>query len=77
MASPGMLRSVALVLTRATRRNILDDTMLHRHCRENLKSYKAIRSRDIAVILNVHICYLHVYMWTSICMCVCLQRDGT
>jgi hypothetical protein len=28
------------VLTRATRRNIPDDTILHSHCREILKSYK-------------------------------------
>jgi hypothetical protein len=27
------------VLTRATRRNIPEDTILHSHCRENLKSY--------------------------------------
>jgi hypothetical protein len=27
------------VLTRATRRNIPQDTILHSHCRENLKSY--------------------------------------
>jgi hypothetical protein len=29
-----------LVLTRATRHNIPEDTILHSHCRENLKSYK-------------------------------------
>jgi hypothetical protein len=28
------------VLTRATRRNIPEDTILHSHCREDLKSYK-------------------------------------
>jgi hypothetical protein len=27
------------VLTRATRRNIPEDDILHSHCRENLKSY--------------------------------------
>jgi hypothetical protein len=27
------------VLTTATRRNIPEDTILHNHCRENLKSY--------------------------------------
>jgi hypothetical protein len=37
--SSGMLRRVALVLTRATRRNIPEDTILHNHRRENLKSY--------------------------------------
>jgi hypothetical protein len=28
------------VLTRATRRNIPEDTILYSHCRENLKSYR-------------------------------------
>jgi hypothetical protein len=37
MASSGMLRGVAL-LTRATRRNIPEDAILHSHRRENLKS---------------------------------------
>jgi hypothetical protein len=54
MVSSGMLRRVALVrtdvsealrssepsvLARATRRNIPEDTVLHSHRRENLKSY--------------------------------------
>jgi hypothetical protein len=30
------------VLTRATRRNIPEDTILHSHLRENLKSYISI-----------------------------------
>jgi hypothetical protein len=30
------------VLTTATRRNILEDTILHSHRRENLKSYKVM-----------------------------------
>jgi hypothetical protein len=30
------------VLTRATRRNIPEDTILHSHRRENLKSYIAL-----------------------------------
>jgi hypothetical protein len=38
MVSSGMLRRV--VLTRATRRNIQEDTILHSHRRENLKSYR-------------------------------------
>jgi hypothetical protein len=29
------------VLTRATRRNNPEDTILHSHCRENLKSYSS------------------------------------
>jgi hypothetical protein len=39
MVSSGLLRRVALVLTRATRRNNREDTILHSHRRENLKSY--------------------------------------
>jgi hypothetical protein len=34
------------VLTRATRRNIPEDTILHSHHRENLKSYKADSSSE-------------------------------
>jgi hypothetical protein len=30
------------ILTRATRRNIPEDAILHSHCRENLKSYIAL-----------------------------------
>jgi hypothetical protein len=33
--------SETTVLTRATRHNILEDTILHSHRRENLKSYTA------------------------------------
>jgi hypothetical protein len=32
------------VLTRATRRNIPEDAILHSHRRENLKSYETIQS---------------------------------
>jgi hypothetical protein len=57
MVSNGMLRHVALVrtdvseelsasfirvLTRATRRNIPEDTFLHSHRRESLKSYTSL-----------------------------------
>jgi hypothetical protein len=37
------------VLTRATRRNIPEDTILHSHRRENLKSYSAVPSSPILV----------------------------
>jgi hypothetical protein len=37
MVSSGLLRRVALV--RSTRRNNPEDTILHSHRRENLKSY--------------------------------------
>jgi hypothetical protein len=40
MVSSGMLRRVALV--RTTRRNIPEDTILHSHRRENLKSYRSL-----------------------------------
>jgi hypothetical protein len=40
MVSSGLLRCA--VLTRATRRNNPEDTILHSHRRENLKSYKTI-----------------------------------
>jgi hypothetical protein len=39
IVSSGMLRRVTRVCTRATRRNIPEDTILHSHRRENLKSY--------------------------------------
>jgi hypothetical protein len=41
--------SETTVLTRATRRNIPEDTILHNHRRENLKSYNTVpypRGRD-------------------------------
>jgi hypothetical protein len=46
MVSSGLLRRVALVLvlTRATRRNNPEDTILHSHRRENLKSYMFVRT---------------------------------
>jgi hypothetical protein len=47
------------VLTRATRRNIPEDTILHSHRRENLKSY------------IVCICYCHIQVLTNSSL-VCL-----
>jgi hypothetical protein len=44
------------VLTRATRRNIPEDTILHSHRRENLKSYNGLYfvSEDFNVVTTVH-----------------------
>jgi hypothetical protein len=39
------------VLTRATGRNIPEDTILHNHRRENLKSYNVVPSSPILVTL--------------------------
>jgi hypothetical protein len=39
------------VLKRATRRNNPEDTILHSHRRENLKSYNAVHSSPIPVTL--------------------------
>jgi hypothetical protein len=39
------------VLTRATRRNNPEDTILHSHRRENLKSYSVVPSSQILVTL--------------------------
>jgi hypothetical protein len=41
------------VLTRATRRNIPEDTIFHSHCRENLKSYNIVPSSLILVTLMI------------------------
>jgi hypothetical protein len=41
------------VLTRATRRNNPEDTILHSHCRENLKSY--IGTVKLPVCLTKHV----------------------
>jgi hypothetical protein len=44
MASSGMVRRVALVvLTRAIRRNISEDAILHSHRRENIKFYMGMK----------------------------------
>jgi hypothetical protein len=40
------------VFTRATRRNILEDAILHSHRRENLKSYRLYIVWDIDSVVN-------------------------
>jgi hypothetical protein len=42
------------VLTRATRRNIPEDTILHSHRRENLKSYTCCCLFPSEIFLNLH-----------------------
>jgi hypothetical protein len=57
MVYSGMLRRVALVtsvLTRTTRRNIPEDTILHSHRRENLESYVHIHVWEIYNLVNVN-----------------------
>jgi hypothetical protein len=51
------------VLTRATRRNIPEDTILHSHRRENLKSYRMESglhhedSAEVLHLLSVHLVF--------------------
>jgi hypothetical protein len=53
MVSSGLLRRVALVRTRATRRNIPEDAILHSHRREKLKSYIALTGWTLSLRGNV------------------------
>jgi hypothetical protein len=62
--------SFTLVLTRATRHNIPEDTILHSHRRENLKSYiiTIVCSKSLNVyIASVHHCKLQMalQLWSG------------
>jgi hypothetical protein len=48
------------VLTRATRRNIPEDTILHSHRRENLKSYSVFLVTTCTTFLNIGF-----FLWIS------------
>jgi hypothetical protein len=50
--------SETTVLTRATRRNITEDTILHSHRRENLKSYTYTKSWTVTEIMSRERCDL-------------------
>jgi hypothetical protein len=60
------------VLTRATRRNIPEDTILHSHRRENLKSYcfclfcRSATSVEVACIFLAGLCGLYAVADTLI-----------
>jgi hypothetical protein len=60
------ISSETLVLTRATRRNIPKDTILHSHRRENHKSYMYHMSRHVPIYWNYSddgksVQYIYVY----------------
>jgi hypothetical protein len=53
------------VITRATRRNILEDAILHGHRRENLKSYMHF----IILYYNIYYTILYInilYQWGAV-----------
>jgi hypothetical protein len=48
-------RNIKSVLTRATRRNIPEDTILHSHRRENLKSFMDVFSSTLTVFHHLRV----------------------
>jgi hypothetical protein len=50
------------VLTRATRRNIPEDAIIHSHCSENLKSYKDMSVLTTEVIIKDRYIYIYIYI---------------
>jgi hypothetical protein len=67
MASSGTLRQVALVarvvLTRATRRNIPEDAIIHSHRNENLKSHKYTKG---LIVHGIQLEWLLSTFWKSL-----------
>jgi hypothetical protein len=53
------------VLTRATRRNVPEDAILHSHRRENLKSY------------SLHLFAFHIFLLCTTCFTCLVSRFGT
>jgi hypothetical protein len=55
------------VLTRATRRNIPEDTIHHSHCRENLKSYQHVQSfsRTYITSYNHNWAFVTGHLWKA------------
>jgi hypothetical protein len=53
------------VLTRATRRNIPEDTILHSHCHENLKSYIVLpwQNNCSSAIFNIELSEQELYQY--------------
>jgi hypothetical protein len=60
----GLSSSETSVLTRATRRNILEEAILHSYRRENLKSYKAYEDYNFFVAVSFYI-ILKVSKWNK------------
>jgi hypothetical protein len=66
------------ILTRATRRNIPEDVILHSHRRENLKSYKlsCVPKYPQCISTPAHWCHLLINIivfhieWVAFCVCI-------